>query len=296
MKRIMCIFLSFCSSALAANGEKGPTGLPRKKPATEYYEHEPPTSKLFNIDVGLTAYYRDYKEKLPSPKKSEERGVLTGFYGSFEYDPGKAFYAQIYGDWNQGRTIYDGSLQDNSGNFAGYASGHTDNKLYDIFAKFGFTIPIDSSVSVTPFVGYGLHEWQRLNIGCAGNTSGSCYSEIYSWNYFLFGLRVPINVSPVWQLVPMVQVMQMSEGEIELEGLNFSDNVGKLGNKIHYYVNVRSAFFFEKNLSVTATPFFTSRPIGQGDNNATGTIGITWSEPASTTYTYGLNVGLMLVF
>jgi len=72
------------------------------------------TQKIFegqSFEFGFMYWYLDYKEDLPAPLKSTEKGWLPGFYLGWNYNKKNNVYSKIFLEFSWGDVTYDGTDQ-----------------------------------------------------------------------------------------------------------------------------------------------------------------------------------------
>ena len=261
-----------------------------------------PANPTNHFDFGFMYWYVDYKEDVPPPGKSTEKGWLPGFYLGFDRNKGSSFYAKIFTEFSFGDDTYDGTTQ--TGTPISFSS---DN--YQFFFRgeinLGYNFAITPNISIIPYTGYGFRVWNRgqTQIRSIDGMNVMTIKEEYSWHYIPVGIAADFKISNRFSIEPNAGARFMFYGKMDVmfsqldPGFNNPDV--KLGNRIGYYAEIPLRYRFSKNWSVILKPWYAYDEIGQSDTVDLTYYGQTVGalyEPPSVTHQYGINVGLSLSY
>jgi hypothetical protein len=242
-------------------------------------------TKNNHINVGVNTFYRDYSEILPPPKKSDENGFLYGIVLGYEHKAPEALFFILDLALSTGNTRYDGSLQSAYGEYRGPYKGFTANAFVNADSMLGYSFCINNRHLLTPFIGLGASSWLR---------SLDDADELYSWDYFSYGLQYDYNLRRNAQVGLRVKIMQMLEGTMELPDSvfrTFEDEV-TLGNKTHFEVSTPIVYRRKpegKNYW-RLTPYYQYLPFGKSNEVNSYNPGVFVYEPSSHTHIAGLKL------
>ena len=243
-----------------------------------------------HLNVGLNTFYRDYSEVLVYPKKSDERGMLYGVVIEYERKAPQSVMFLIDLDLAGGNTHYDGSLQNFYGEYAGPKDSTTSNAFINIDTKLGYTFLKNCKHLITPFVGLGVSGWGR---GLGNDDDSSSYAEIYTWDYFSYGLQYDYNPNRQWQYGLHATLMTMLAGYMQIS--DYDDVSLQLGNKTHFEVS--APVIYRRNVDSKNywrfTPYYQYQAFGASDYalvHASYFYTVYMREPASHTHIAGLKV------
>lgn len=253
-----------------------------------------PSGKQQALEGAISLYYFDYNEGLTSPLKSEEKGWMPSFHGSWTLrrkSPG--LFARAGVDFTKANTTYDGSTQDSLGNVYPYL-GTTQNTLLNAFGNIGFTFMNLSNPprTLTAYTGIGYRLWHRGVAGSGG------YREFYSWKYVPVGLRMDYRANSELSGAVEASARIMFGGAIKVFFSDFdpsySDFSMTLGNRPG--LKVEAPVYYRM---WSLTPWFEYSAIAQSDTVTILRDGAPWGyayEPSSTTHQFGLKVGVRAEF
>ena len=243
------------------------------------------------LEVSAVFHHFSYEEDLTPPLKSTETGWLPGLQCAYNYaGPKIPAFVRFSFNYTKASTDYDGSTQEGIP-----VQAKTDNIFMEFEGRIGYSFRMDqaATVSLAPYVGLGYHYWKR------GGGGDYPYDEIYTWKYVPIGLRAAYLPRPRLQLSLDVAAKIMFGGEILVElsdidpGLN--DPKAGLDNKVGWRFQGEASYQISKRWFALFSPWFEYSAIGKSDVFELNYSGWSWGygyEPASTTYRYGLNIGL----
>lgn len=304
MIALLIVFLPCLSSAVETQIINPPTHLAiASSPDSESVKNEEsfePRKVFANqaFEFGVMYHYFDYKEDLPAPLKSTEKGWLPGIYLGWNYNKKNAVYTKVFLEFSYGDTKYDGTTQ--SGTPIIYSD---DNRQFLFRGEWdiGYNFALTKNISIKPYVGYGYRHWVR------GETEWRSIAwsikERYYWNYLPAGLSAEFNMSDKFFLEPNVGIRWMFFGKMRayfsemMAGYN--DPEFKLGNKLGWYAEIPIRYKFSQYWSVVVKPWYEYSEIGKSDYEDLTYYGLyedTYYEPASRTHQYGLNVGMVFSY
>ncbi|MFA6434034.1 MAG: hypothetical protein WCW52_05005 [Elusimicrobiales bacterium] len=253
---------------------------------------KPDPARYHSLDALLTVTNFDYKETVPAPLKSTEKGWVPGILLKYGYHK-KRMLAALSVEAGGGDTNYDGTTQ------AGVpVTGTTGNSFTDGSAVVGYVLPA-GAVRLTGYAGIGRRTWERT----LGAGTASEYLETYSWNYYPVGLRADFRSGEKFSIGLDACVKIMTGGEIVIGFARMgadSDLTLKLGNKTGYRFSAPIEYARSEKWFFLLTPWYEHSAIGQSNTGAVtimgGTPYATAYEPASNTIMYGINAGFVYKF
>jgi len=262
---------------------------------------EPPAASAnqFMFDFGFNYRYFDYKEDLNLPQKSTENGWLPGVYFNFAFQKKSIIYTKVHVDFAAADIDYDGSTQ--SGRPVTFSDQKT--RLFKFEWDVGYPIPIGKNFTLTPYVGYGFHYWQRGESRYIASANAYFIKEEYLWHYIPVGITAHYDITDKLAIGGTASANFMFSGKMKAYASEVVSGVGDfdftLGNKVGFYAELPVTFRFTKNWAMVLTPWYEYSEFGQSDTvNVTyaGTIIGYAYEPASKTHQYGANLGANFSF
>lgn len=256
-----------------------------------------PAAELF---LGASYHYYNYRETVPEPAKSTERGWIFIPRGEVSVPlPGGAGLASEAHHLNAQfeysgivYTTYDGTFND-----AAYTPVVTTNRhlFWGYEATFNFKVLPGFFLRA----GYGSKTWVRIL------TAGTEFKEIYSWNYLPLGARFLIFKQDKIEVEGDFVYKIMSDGKIQVifseTVLNGDDTTLTLGNMPGYRVAAPVTYRIQPQLSIVATPYLEQSAIGKSNTGynrtqtSSGDLGFIY-EPESRTTQFGLLVMAGILF
>jgi len=262
---------------------------------------EPPAGSVnpFSFDFGFNYRYFDFKEDINPPLKSTESGWLPGVYFNFAFQKNKVFYTKVHLDYAAADIDYDGTTQ--SGRPITFSDQRT--RLFKFEWNVGYPIPIGNRFTVTPYVGYGFHFWQRGESRYISQVNAYFIKEEYYWHYIPVGVTANYDISDRWSIGGTASANIMFNGKAKAYASEYAAGLNDpeftLGNKVGFYAEIPVTFRFTKNWALVLTPWYEYSAFGQSDTadlTYGGTaIGYAY-EPASKTHQYGVNLGANVSF
>lgn len=262
---------------------------------------EPPKAehKQTQIEVGFRYFQYDFKEQIPPPKKSMETGSLPGIQLAAEHffsDEVDASGLQAKFEYASGTIKYDGSLQTQTGEYAGDAVAATPTQIYDIQSRYVHNIEIDYfNKRFDVLIGYGYHRWFR---GTDGSPGG--YDVDYTWHYVPIGVRADLFKNDAWSIRLQGDLKLifsgMAKASMSQVDPQLSDMALPLGSGTAVRIEVATERRLPGNWSVKIAPWYEQTNIsrgkwvqsyrnGQPEESGLGKLGA--YEPASITHVYG---------
>jgi len=250
------------------------------------------------LQWGLGYQHFDYKEDLPAPFKSTEKGWLPSIYASYEFKKKSFLYGKVHTDFASANVTYDGTTQ---GGTPVTFDDHNRQNLFKYEMQIGYAFALRDNLLLIPYAGYGLRFWER---GQSKITSAyRSYVEDYFWNYIPVGVKVDYTVNEKWSVGGSLAAHFMFGGKMkayvsEVQPV-VNDQKFDLGNEIGYYIDVPVTFRITPRWSVVATPWYEYSAIGKSN-----TVNVTYNntltgyayEPASRTHQYGIRLGAAFTF
>jgi len=237
-----------------------------------------------SLKAGISIYYFDYKEKLPSPLKSNESGLIPGLKLGYSYgmlDQGLYIFMGI--DFSYFQTDYNGSTQSGDP-----LKCTTNNTFFNIESNIGYSI----FSFIRPYLGLGFYLWMRdLGYNCAA----SSYRELYYWGFVPLGIMFDFKLTEKAMIVVDMSVKIMFKGHIKvfLSDINsgYNDPESRLGNRTGFRIKIPFRYVFNKSVSLELVPWYEYSKIGEGEIFTVylnGNPEATGVEPESRTHRYGL--------
>lgn len=175
-----------------------------------------------------------------------ERGLIAGgdLQGRWQAGDDAELPLWVQGniDWSQGRTAYQGYLQ-NGNHLTPYAA-RTGNSSMTINSSIGLFLPvIEKMVQIVPYVDIGWRRWQRNLVQ---------YGENYTHIIPCVGLLLQWNIRPGWVVEVNHQQGYQHSAHLNVPSLGFSAPLGrskqqKTGLHMYYYFNDRWSIKMQLN-------------------------------------------------
>ncbi len=237
----------------------------------------PVSAADFDLTVGFQTF--NYKENLESPKKSEERGVLSGIGLSKMLLETDVAVLRLAANLTIGQTLYDGAIRDSrSGEITPYQD-RTDHVIVDIASLFhaGFV-----------YGGVGYHRWERQL---------ASYIENYSWGYVPLGLRFSFDPNLDCSFAVDVGAEFMFSGTIEIPpgGAFITHGQAPLGNRTGWHIKGDLIYEPSESMSIQISPWYRYFAIGQSEPFSLTTFEskkMTVYEPDSATHQFGVSISV----
>lgn len=273
-------------------------------------ELAPPVSEIkrTKLSAGFKYYQYDFKEQIPLPKKSMEKGSLPGIQIEGEHNFSEEIDSpalQARFEYSSGTMKYDGSLQNNVGEYVGDATATTPTHIYDFQGRYIHNIDVDRSDRRFDFlVGYGYHRWFRGTDGTPGG-----YNVDYTWHYIPFGVRADLLKNDLWQLRLQGDLKLIFDGKAKASvskvDPQLSDMTLPLGSGSAFRIEISAERRLPDNWAIKLAPWYEQTNIsrgkwvqsyrnGQPEENSLGRIGA--YEPASRTHIYGAELNFSRLF
>ncbi|MEZ0391548.1 MAG: hypothetical protein ACAH59_04990 [Pseudobdellovibrionaceae bacterium] len=254
------------------------------------WAEEPKAPLRFELIGGLNVTSFDYKEDVPYPLKSEEKGTFV-----IPSLRGRIFIPQLNESFFNAEAEYSGQVQSNydGTTLQGVPVTHTnDHIFYRIETDFYFRV----QEFLYLYAGIGYRYWDRFLSG------GTGFREIYTWTYFPLGFLIEVPVSDALDIGFDFSSRLMSNGKIEVifsETVTDGDDTTlDLGNKPGFKLQV--PFRLQRKDSAyrfLISPWYEYSQIGESSFEFNSTPGVQTDirEPDSTTQQYGLLLGVGLL-
>lgn len=246
------------------------------------------------VQFEMENYYYNYSESIPfMPDKnfqprSNEYGYVPGFKVSYLYQnleqSGMDFRLSLSIANNS--ITYDGSVTNVANPY--YVMGQSTAKFMD--AQFLTNLYYFRGIELATYAGVGYHSWDR---GVCMANGGSGYMENYSWGYIPVGIRREFMLSNELSIEPDISVRFMFAGKMSVPYLGTTMT---LGNKYGANFQIPVQYRFDETFSGLITPWIDYSEIGQSDSVWSPTQGKYYYEPNSSTWQYGVNIGVRLNF
>jgi len=171
------------------------------------------------FEFGLMYHYFDYKEDVPAPKKSTEKGWLPGLYLGWNYNKKNAVYSKVFFEFSYGDIEYDGT--DQSGTIPIKYSDNNDQVLFRGEWDIGYNFAVTKNISLKPYVGYGYRYWSRGEYERRTVYYNSIpvpiasYKERYSWHYLPVGVAADFTIGDKFFIEPNAGIRWMFYGRMK---------------------------------------------------------------------------------
>jgi hypothetical protein len=261
-------------------------------------EEKPEARKIFanqSFEFGLMYHKFDYKEDLPAPLKSTEKGWLPGIYAGWNYNKKNDVYTKIFLEYSFGNTTYDGTT---SAGTPITFSDHNNQSLFRFEWDIGYNFAISKSISLKPYVGYGYRNWSRGEVDVTATYTS--YNEKYYWHYLPVGIMADLTIGDKLVIQPNAGLRIMFNGKMtaNLSELDpgYNDPHFTLGNKTGWYAEIPVTYKFSQTWAIVMKPWYEYSEIGQSDTVPLTYYGAIYGyayEPSSKTHQYGVNVGVV---
>lgn len=243
------------------------------------------------IAIKATAVQFDYMETANGGNLDSEKSDMTKVHG-FEVDirggsydrSGVRFINDLEMSYNKGETQYVGSLLGDPNTQYGDVRTITNNRLYEMSYKVGFSLPISQDVSMGGQVGTGVREWKRSLID--GNT------ETYFWSNWIAGGRMDWNAAQGIEISATADWQKAYKPTMTSTGIGTSFDLGKTsGYKLglHWVGYISQKLVFEMDYIYDYWKISKSNTVSDGSGN-------NYYEPDSKTKNQYIKAGFSYLF
>ena len=246
-----------------------------------------PSENLLQFDFRIS--YFDYKEDLPAPLKSTEKGWLPGgVFGWTRTKPGSV-YARTFMEFSGGDIEYDGTTQTG----LPITDSNSNQLLFRVEGNIGYTFGPGNLV-FSPYTGFGYRFWKRGDSQVVNSVA--FVREDYQWMYIPVGIRAVYPFGKQLSVEPNAAVRFMFWGRMTayLTDIGYnSDPTFDLGNKPGYFIELPVRYRLGRNWSLSLDPWYEYSAIGQSNTETFVIMPFIMSayEPSSRTHQYGFNMG-----
>lgn len=243
------------------------------------------------IMLGAKCYNYDYKEDLPPGRKSTELGWLPGIFILLNVNTISIIHNRFLVEFTDAKTKYDGTTQSGSP-----VKDNTRNNFLTLETDIEFNIELTSSFILTPYIGIGYRYWYR---GGSEKPDYAPYSEDYSWYYVPIGIKpiIKIGKNVIWDFDIVVKIMFNGKIRVNMTDTHplYNSPKADLGNKPGFKIGTSLNFKMARDIIFVLNPYYEYSAIKKSN-----TFIITYNsnpyaygyEPSSTTYQYGLDLGI----
>lgn len=210
--------------------------------------------------------------------------VAYGYHGNEN-----PLYGRVVFELTDASTNFDGTTQSGSP-----VTDKTKNTFIRLEGNIGYQLirPPDSKLTLIAYTGLGYRYWER---GLGGQLP---YTEDYSWKYLPIGIRTEYRINDKWSGAVDASARIMMDGEMKIKILGSNNPSVTLGNKTGWSIEAPFYYNLSASRSVFIAPWYEYSAIGRSNTvvlaTSTGTPVASVYEPASTTYQYGINIGVRL--
>jgi hypothetical protein len=244
------------------------------------------TDKGPNIfEMNYDQFFFDYKEDLPAPYKSTERGWLPGVNIRAVWDENNRPLRSILSlKYVTADTDYDGTTQSGIP-----VKDKTNNSIFDFEARVDFVFFREEAFQQAIYSGLEFISWQR---SLGGDWP---YNEVYSWFNLPIGYCMEKDLGSGWSIGFDAALLMMFAGNMQLN-LPFLNRTADmaLGNKMGWRVKVPIKWEVFQGCNFTIIPWYQYSAIGQSEPFKM--VGYDYVlegyEPASKTNQFGVQLGL----
>ena len=242
-----------------------------------------------SLEASADFLYFDYKESLPSPFKSTEKGWIPGGRLIYSYQGvDNPLYGRLLGEFFDGEIDYDGTTQEGTP-----VKAKSDATILIGEANIGYNI---KPIKVIVYTGIGYRDWNRK--------VGEQYSEDYRWKYWPIGLRGNYRINEKLSGAIDVSARYAFGGTIKVYLSDFNPGYNNpkadLGEKWGFKVEAPIEYkLLEPNWTFVTTPWYEYSAIGKSnifDITYQGIPDGSGYEPSSKTRQYGINLGVKYRF
>ncbi len=240
-----------------------------------------------SFDVEVQTFYFDYEE---DGVNMEEEGFMYGMVGSYVFQGQDGLYFASTLEIDYGELDYDGETWGGTP-----VSADTEDWIIQWRCLLGLTVYDDRALSVIPFAGIGYRYWYD-DI----KASGGYEREIHYW-YVPLGVKLAGALPYGWQVAVSAEYDFFLGGRVKsyLSDANFAFNDPEVDQDFASGYGLRASMGFQKRitdgLDLLIEPFLRYWDIDKSDYATLtyyGTYYATVYEPANTTMSYGIRVGL----
>jgi len=249
-------------------------GYPRNRNALSLILAFLPFLIWAEASIGPIGMYRNFQEDLPSPLKSKERGFLYGVDAKYEVHL-QDLWILATGRYLEGRTDYDGSLIDLDTSEVTPFASQTLNTLRTAEADFGFHL-----FGVTPFVGYGYHQWSR-----EATDRKTGYDEFYQWMFLALGLNASWNPMERIRLGMVLKAMRTIDASVEITECFDTPLSLSLANRWNAEVQLPVQISFSDLITGSMEGFYRLERLGA--SKEAEIEGVMMHEPSSISQNFG---------
>lgn len=305
---VICLAVLTGREASAVDLAEGDAAFEPTTASQVQYQSTQSDGKRFELGLGFGYMNFDFKEKIDGPGKSNESGALPLMRIDGEYRLGVHPHSpSLYAEFQtaSGQLRYDGSYQNDSGEYLRDATAKTPTNMTDYhlvyvhnFSAYGFRGALDG------YFGYGHHHWFRGTDGIPGG-----YDVDYNWSYIPIGIRYELYQDANWFIQGKVELKFTFDGIAKTMKSQvdpgYSDKKLPLGSGTAFRVELPVVRILGETWKLRLAPFYEQINIGRGkftqsvykgqpveeDGYMVGSY-----EPASRTHIFGSDLSLMVAF
>jgi hypothetical protein len=242
-------------------------------------------SNEHTLEIGFQLQSINYKEELPFPYKSEEKGRVPGIHLSYKYQPkSQHAWTELGLNSSSAEITYEGSLQEiPTGQFKGYHKDISLFRLLEIQALLGYSVSRTTTDDLSIYFGIESRTWHRTaSINTPKYSSQITYASIFlplglRYEYMLqHRLHIGLDTT---LLIPLKTNLKVRAPFLLSSSLSTQPS-WKIKLPIRYSLNDQQGIAF--------TPFFQSLSF---ENSY---IGYGFYEPSSQTTQYGSQLSFFM--
>ena len=245
-------------------------------------------SNEHTLEIGFQLQSIDYKEELPFPYKSEEKGRVPGIHLSYKYQPkSQHLWTELGLNSSSAEITYDGSSQNIlTGQFMGYQKDISLFELLEIQALLGYSVSRTTTDDLSIYFGIESRTWHRsLSI----KTPQNSYQEVYSSVYFPLGLRYDYELHQQLHIGLDTALLLPVGTNFEIRGIMGIPSISNsLSTQTSWKIKLPIRYSLNDQHGIAFTPFF------QSLNFENSYIGYGFYEPSSQTTQYGSQLSFFM--
>ena len=240
-----------------------------------------PLLPVHSFDIGLEAFYKEYKE----PDVMNEKGMMYGLGLAYTYHDKVMFKASLL-------VAYGEVDYENSGKLDGIPNQH-----WELRGLLGYDFVIDPTFTITPYFGLGYRVLRDDSSGMITTTGARGYNRESNYWYSPVGVSIIKILPEGWTIAAEAEFDYLWFGKQYSDLSNASPLYPDVDNQQDQGYGIRGAIRIEKKFtssSILFEPFIRYWHISQSDDSIFTAGGTTYRgyEPKNNTTEIGAMVGM----